>query len=217
MTVIFDLDGTLTNTIDTITYYGNRALAHFALPSFKAEEYKYFVGNGSRILVERMLKACHAYTETMFQDVHTYYNDLYNAAPLYLTEPYEGIVPMLKALKKQKIPCAVLSNKPDSAARDVIEKLLGRDLFACYEGDTGAYPLKPDPAHALLMLRRLGSNAEESVFVGDTAMDIATGQGAHMHTVGVTWGFRTKEELQEAGAEFIIDRPEALLSILETL
>lgn len=217
MTVIFDLDGTLTNTIDTITYYGNRALAQFGLPAFASEDYKYFVGSGSVLLVERMLKACRAYTNDLFEQVHDYYNSIYNAAPLYLTAPYEGIEEMLKALKKRKITVAVLSNKPDTAVRGVIEQLFDRDFFACYEGDTGAYPLKPDPAHAAAMLKALEGDLSKSVFVGDTGIDIETGRGAHLHTVGVTWGFRTRGELQEAGAEFIIDRPDELLSILETL
>ena len=217
MTVIFDLDGTLTNTIDTITYYGNRALAQFGLPSFRAKDYKYFVGNGSRVLVERMLKACRAYTETRMKNVHDYYNSLYNAAPLYLTKPYEGIVDLLKALNKQGIACAVLSNKPDIAVRSVIEQLFDRELFVCYEGDTGTYPLKPNPAHALAMLKTLGGEASQSVFVGDTGIDIATGKGAHFHTIGVTWGFRTRSELEESGAEWIVDRPDELLPIVETL
>ena len=124
-TVIFDLDGTLLNTIDTITFYANKALEKFGCKTFVADDYKYFVGNGAVKLIERALAASGEYTKEDFDKVFKYYNEIYNADSLYLTRPYDGIVEMLKKLKSAGIKTGVISNKPDFATVDVVKKVLG--------------------------------------------------------------------------------------------
>ncbi len=216
-TVVFDLDGTLLNTIDTIAYYGNKALSAFGFPTYPADRYKYFVGNGAVKLVRRALDASGEYTEDDFKKVFDYYNEIYNADSLYLTRPYDGIVEMLRKLKSAGIKTGVISNKPDFATVDVVKKVLGENLIDICHGARDCFPLKPDPASTLEILKELSANAEHSAFVGDTSVDIETGKAASLHTIGVKWGFRTEQELKDAGAEFIISEPKELFDIIINL
>lgn len=216
-TVIFDLDGTLLNTIDTITFYANKALEKFGFRTFKADDYKYFVGNGAVKLIERALEAAGGYTKEEFDKVFTYYNEIYNADSLYLTRPYDGIIDMLKKLKANGVKTGIISNKPDFAAVDVVKKVIGEELIDICHGGRDSFPLKPDPASTLDILSELSGEKEISAFVGDTSVDIATGKAAGLHTIGVKWGFRTEKELKEAGAEFIVDSADELLDIIMNL
>lgn len=215
--VIFDLDGTLLNTIDTIAYYGNKALSDFGFPAFPVDRYKYFAGNGAVKLIRRALEATGKYTEEDFDKVFAYYNEIYNADSLYLTRPYDGIVEMLKKLKEAGIKTGVISNKPDFATVDVVKKVLGEELIDLCHGARDCFPLKPDPASTLDILGELKGDKEHSAFVGDTSVDIETGKAASLHTIGVKWGFRTEEELKGAGAEFIISNPKELYDIIINL
>ena len=215
--VIFDLDGTLLNTIDTITFYANKALEKFGFKTFSADDYKYFVGNGAVKLVERALTAAGGYTEDEFNKVFTYYNEIYNADSLYLTRPYDGIIEVLRKLKANGIKTGVISNKPDFATVDVVKKVIGDELIDICHGGRDNFPLKPDPASTLDILKELSADKEISAFVGDTYVDIATGKAAGLHTVGVKWGFRTEAELKEAGAEFITDSADELFDIIINL
>ena len=212
--VIFDLDGTLLNTIDTITYYGNKALSAFGFPNYSADRYKYFVGNGAVKLIERALEASGDYTKENFEKVFDYYNKIYNADSLYLTRPYDGIIAMLEKLKKAGIKTGVISNKPDFAAVDVVRKVIGDNLIDICHGGRENFPLKPDPASTLDILNELSGDKTRSVFVGDTSVDIETGKAANLHTIGVKWGFRTEQELKDAGAEFIVSEPNELFDII---
>ena len=215
--VIFDLDGTLLNTIDTITFYANKALGKFGFKTFSADDYKYFVGNGAVKLVERALSAAGGYTEDEFNKVFAYYNEIYNADSLYLTRPYDGIIEVLRKLKANGIKTGVISNKPDFATVDVVKKVIGDELIDICHGGRDNFPLKPDPASTLDILKELSADKEISAFVGDTYVDIATGRAAGLHTVGVKWGFRTEAELKEAGAEFITDSADELFDIIINL
>ena len=216
-TVIFDLDGTLLNTIDTITFYANKALEKFGFKTFAADDYKYFVGNGAIKLIERALTAAGGYTEEEFNKVFTYYNEIYNADSLYLTRPYDGILELLKKLKENGIKTGIISNKPDFATVDVVKKVIGDNLIDICHGGRDNFPLKPDPASTLDILKDLSADKEISAFVGDTYVDMATGNAAGLHTIGVKWGFRTEKELKEAGAEFIVESAEDLFDIIINL
>lgn len=216
-TVIFDLDGTLLNTIDTIAYYANKALAEFGFPTYPSDRYKYFVGNGAVKLIQRALSASGEYTEEDFKKVFDRYNEIYNADSLYLTQPYDGIVEMLQKLKKAGIKTGIISNKPDFATVDVVKKVLGEGLVDICHGARDSFPLKPDPASTLDILGELKGDKEHSAFVGDTSVDVETGKAASLHTIGVKWGFRTEEELKGAGAEFIISHPDELFDIIINL
>lgn len=211
--VIFDLDGTLLNTIGTICYYGNKALSAFGFAEATEEEYKYFVGNGAVRLIERALGKSGKWTKEDFYNVYNYYNEIYNAEPLYLTKTFPGIDTCLKALKSKGILIGVLSNKPDEAVRGVVENFF-EGLFDCVSGSKDGVPLKPDPTAAENMLIKLGADKSSSAFVGDSGVDMLTGNAAHLHTIGVNWGFRTEDELKKAGAEHIVSSPDEILKLV---
>lgn len=214
--VIFDLDGTLLNTIDTITYYGNKALSEFGFATATADEFKYFVGNGAVKLIERALTKSGEWTRKDFENVYTYYNEIYNAEPLYLTKSFPGIFEMLTKLKSSGVKIGVLSNKPDEAVQGVVRKFFG-DLPDVVSGGKKGVPLKPDPTAAENLLALLGADKKVSAFVGDSGVDMKTGSAAHLHTIGVKWGFRKEDELIENGAEHTVDTPDEILKIVNAL
>ena len=210
--VIFDLDGTLLNTITTIKYYCNKALAAHGFNEASEGDYKIFVGNGAKRLVERAMSHTRTWTEDEFSKVFSLYNELYNNDTLYLTEPYEGIVELLKALKSEGYMLAVLSNKPNRATVDVVSKIFGEDTFDLIRGGTDGVPLKPDPTAVFEILNKLGIDKSDAVFVGDTKVDIETGRNAELFSVGVLWGFRDEAELSAAGADAIVSNTAELFA-----
>ncbi len=210
--VIFDLDGTLSNTIDTIAYFGNLALEHFGFAPIETEKYKYLVGNGAKVLVERMLKTVGAPAKS-FDKVYPYYIEEYDKDFMFLTRPYDGIIEMLDALKAKGIKTAVLTNKPHMTACKVIEDLFGERILLCRGvKEDGITKPRPDGVYEIMKLFEV--DKEDVLYVGDTGTDMQTGKNAGLFTVGVSWGFRTREELAENGADVIIDKPEQLLELL---
>lgn len=199
---IFDLDGTLLNTLPTIAYYGNLALSENGFSEYDTEEYKYFIGDGRDILIHRMLEKQNADSPENFTKVAKTYDNAYEADGLYLTEPYKNINETLTALKKDGKKLAVLSNKPDNVANAVVEKMLP-DIFDMVWGKKTDFPVKPDPTSVLKMLELFGINKKDAVFIGDTDVDIKTGKNAGLKTVGCEWGFRGKEELLSAGCDLL--------------
>lgn len=212
---IFDLDGTLLNTLTTISYYGNMALNKFGLPSIETEKYKYMVGNGAKILIERMLREVGAYTEEMFKKVFAYYNEQYNAEVKLYTEPYPGICELLKNLKKANILTAVVSNKPDFAAKCVIKDFFEDGLLDITRGQVEGVPVKPAPDGVIEVLKELDVTAEESVYVGDTWIDMQTGKNLGAYTIGVLWGFRDYDELKTNGADIIVENPSEIMNYIK--
>ncbi len=209
---VFDLDGTLADTIGTITYYGNRAMERFGLAPFLPEQYKYFVGNGYELLIRRMLEAARAYSEALFAQMKAFYHDDYETDSMYLTKAYPGVLALIDALKRAGIKLGVLSNKPHGAVCDVVRALFG-NAFDCVQGQTAGTTLKPDPALLFSMLDGFGVLPEHCLYVGDTATDIKTGKNAGAFTVGVTWGFRKEDELLAAGADRIVFAPEEIAAL----
>lgn len=214
---VFDLDGTLTNTINAIAHFGNLALEEFGFEPIPTEDYKRHVGDGRTVLIHRMLKARNADTEENFDKVCRVYDAGYEAEPLYDTDAYEGIRKLLSELKKRGIKTAVCTNKPDNVAQDVILKIFGEGVFDAVCGVIDGFPVKPDPYNAIRITEKLGVTSGECVFIGDTNVDIMTGKNAGMTTIGVLWGFRDREELEAAGAEYIIEHPSQILKIIEKL
>ena len=211
--VIFDLDGTLLNTINTIEYYCNKALEKYGFDPIGADRYKLLVGNGATLLVERAMSETREWTKEEFDNVFAEYNKLYDADTLYLTEPYKNIVDMLHTLKDKGYKIAVLSNKPDFATGDVVRTIFGDGLFDIVRGGIEGVPLKPDPTAVFDIMAELGVGKDETIFVGDTKVDIATGKNAGLYSVGVLWGFRDEAELKEAGADVIIDDADDIIKI----
>jgi len=211
---MFDLDGTLMNTLGTIAGYANRALTENGLSAFPEDDYKYFVGNGAKVLIERALAAQNALEAHAYQKVFAKYNELYDGAPYEGSAPYAGIPELLAALSAHGIKTAVLSNKPDFATRAVVKHFFPDHTFFAVHGGREGVALKPSPEGALLILEELGGIAPEDVlYIGDTAVDMETGRAAGFKTVGVLWGFRGREELEKADAAHIVDVPQEILSI----
>lgn len=210
---VFDLDGTLLNTLTTIAYYGNESLKAFGLPPISQERYRYLIGNGAKVLVERMLREVGA-DESLFEAVYEKYTAAYEQKPLYLTVPYEGIVELLRELKTSGILTAVLSNKPHAPTCSVVDALFAPQTFERCYGQREGVPIKPDPTALHGVLEELGVAAEECLYIGDTAVDMKTGRAAGVRTVGVLWGFRDREELVENGADILLEHPMQLLDFL---
>lgn len=213
---VFDLDGTIADTITTIAYYGNAALREFNLPEIERERYKMLVGDGAATLIERMLKEVACDDESLFEKVYNKYVDDYDKDFMYLTEVYEGVTELIDNLKEKGIKIAVLTNKPEFTALKVIDILLGDRVDLCI-GNTQDRPKKPDPTALFEILESFGVSGDECLYIGDTSTDMKTGNGGKCHTVGVLWGFREREELEENNAEFIIEKPSEILEIIEKM
>ena len=212
---LFDLDGTILDTVKTIAHYGNKAMAEFGLPSAPVDEYNYFAGDGSRVLIKRMLEYVGAYDEKLHDDLWHTYMSIYDQDPYHLTAAFDGMADTINALKSMGVRVGVITNKPQFAAQSVVEKFYGKDCFEICLGIADGRPVKPDPTVTLDAVNKMGLKPQECVFAGDTCVDIQTGKNAGMFTVGVTWGFRPVEELLENGADFIANRPEDILKVFK--
>lgn len=209
---IFDLDGTLSDTLSSIAFYCNTALKKYDFSEIETEQYKYLVGNGRDKLIHRALRHNGADTEENFKKVCTEYDRLYENDVICLAKPYDGITDMLTALKENGIKIAVLSNKPHNVTVKIVKILFG-DIFDAVYGYRENVALKPEPDGALLLAKELGITPSNCVFIGDTDNDILTGVNAGMKTIGVLWGFRNEQELRNAGADYIVNTASEITQI----
>lgn len=204
---IFDLDGTVLDTVTTITYYVNVILKKHGIEPITADECKYFVGNGAYKLIERSLNSKGIYDAERIQSVLAEYVRAYDEAPLYLTRVFDGISDMLGELRAKGIRLAVLSNKPDTAVKSIVEHFFP-GIFDEAAGGMEGVPLKPDPTAAINILQRLGISERETAWIGDTSTDIETAKNLKAAlSIGVLWGFRKRGELEGAGADLIVSHP----------
>ncbi len=213
--VIFDLDGTLSDSIASIKYCGDRALAPFGYGPFPESDYKYFIGDGAANLVRRALAASGDQELTHFEEAYALYLEYFARDCMYQVKPYEGIPELLGELKDRKIKIAVFSNKPHMQSIDVVETLFGKGYFDVIMGQREGMPMKPDPAGVYEILKELRLSASDILYLGDTATDMKTGKGAGAFTVGALWGFRERRELEEAGADALIAHPLELPALLK--
>ena len=211
---IFDLDGTVLDTVHTIAYYGNFALQKHGIEPIEDKEYNYFAGNGAVNLIKRALRFRNCLTDEIFEKVFSDYNAAYNANTSYLTAPFDGIKEALDTTKSRGIKMAILSNKPHFATCGVITELFGEGYFDVVYGQRENVPIKPDPTAVLGIMAEMDATAEQCLYIGDTGTDMKTGKNAGLCTVGVTWGFRGKDELLENGADIIIEKPCQLLDCI---
>ena len=204
---IFDLDGTLFNTLTTITHYMNKTLTANGIEPISEEECCSFIGHGAGTLMKRALLSKGIVNDELSASLLSKYNAAYNSDTLYLTAPYEGIPEMLRALKERGVRLGVLSNKPDDTTNIIISSFF-ENMFDDVRGGREGIALKPSPEAANMMIADSGFRADEVMFIGDTKVDIETGISAGVGVaVGVSWGFRTREELAIAGAHVIVDKP----------
>jgi phosphoglycolate phosphatase len=211
--VLFDLDGTLVDTIADIALSMNRALEESGFPSRKIEEYPAMVGRGIKNLARDCL-APEVRNDQNASQVAEAAAALYRKFPVVHSKPYPGIQELLAGLSQRKLHTAVLSNKPDSVTQLVIRGLFSPGSFELVQGEISGFPRKPDPSTAWDMLVNLGCTPRETILMGDSEVDMETARNIGCFPLGVSWGFRSVQVLEQAGAARIIDRPEELLDLL---
>lgn len=212
---IFDLDGTLINTIHALTRTINMTLAKYGLGPIEDESTKLFVGDGYKRFVERALNYCGDVELEHLDSALFVYDALFKENGLYHIEAYEGMKELLDTLKSRGMKIAVVTNKNHERAIENIELVYGTDYFDLIMGEQDGIRRKPDPAMALMTAEKLGVSPSECLYFGDTNTDMKTGMNAGMDTVGVTWGFRGREELEEFHPKFIIDKPGDIIPAIE--
>lgn len=212
--VIFDLDGTLTDTLDSIKISVDKALGKFGIGPFRKEQYKYFVGEGAAKLVERCLIAGGDPNLTLFREAYEEYMKVFEEYCMYHVVPYDGIRELLHELKNRGVKTAVLSNKPHERTCEVISSVFGNESFDIVQGQTVNIKRKPSPEGVFIIQDKLEINADEILYLGDTGTDMQTGKSAGVFTIGALWGFRDKDELIENHADAIIENPSKLLDYL---
>ena len=210
--VIFDLDGTLVNSLEDIADACNRMLARHGYPTHGLRDYCYFVGNGAARLVERALPP-QARTPELLASLLAEYNEDYRQNNAVKTCAYDGIPEVLEQVKRAGIGIAVLTNKPDDTAGPVMEQYYP-GVFPLVRGGLPGVPLKPDPAPVRALMEQMGADRESTLFIGDSNVDIQTGKNSGIAACGVLWGFRTREELEQEGADYIAATPAELLAII---
>ncbi len=210
--VIFDLDGTLLNTIDDLGDSVNYVLKKHNYPTFSIEEYKYKVGNGMRKLIERSLPENKLNDETIEQ-VLAEFMAYYSEHKMDKTAPYDNIEQLLKTLKQKGVKTAVVTNKAHISAKPLMDEVFP-DLFDAVIGQKEGVPTKPDPTSVFAVMKELGVSADECLYLGDSGVDMQTAKNAGIFGIGVLWGFRKADELIENGAKKLIGKPQELLELL---
>ena len=211
---IFDLDGTLTDTLESLAFSVKETLKEMGLPQITTDECRSFVGNGARYLMERALEAAGDRELSRIEEGMEVYGRIFDENCTYLVTPYEGITETLKQMKDKGIKLAVLSNKPHQQTQKVVERIFGEDVFDCVQGQKEGIARKPDPDGIYRLLEEMQAGREECLYVGDSEVDVETGRNAGVRMVGVSWGFRSREVLRAAGAGPIIDSPEELMQFV---
>ena len=207
---IFDLDGTLLNTLKDLADACNFALRSHGFSEHQIDEYKYFLGNGVYKLVERALPMDKKDGETV-DKVLTEFKKYYEKHKSDFTKPYDGIEDLLIALKEAGIKTAVVSNKPHEFAVEIVERYFAKSFDIVF-GKREGYLAKPDPTTVIETLNYFKCKKEEAVYIGDSDVDMFTGKNAGLFSIGVAWGFRGARELSAAGANKIVYTSEELLS-----
>lgn len=207
--VLFDLDGTLLDTLKDLTGAVNHILEELGYPKRSAEEVRSYLGNGARELV-RLALPC-AVEDDLLDEYLEKYKKYYNAHSSIETKPYDGVSQLLTELKKRGVHTAVVSNKPDLATKELCREYFG-DLVDLAIGDRADIERKPAPAPILLAMKTLG--CEVAVHVGDSDVDVETAKNAHIPCVAVTWGFRDRDVLEDAGAEYFANDASELKACL---
>lgn len=211
--VLFDLDGTLLDTLRDIGEACNRVLVERGYPPHPIEAYRYLVGDGARVLLSRALPEGSRDDATIDASLADYIAEYARGWNVH-TQPYAGIADLLDALVVRGLKLAVLSNKPHPFTVQCVETFLARWTFHAVRGQTEAFPRKPDPGSALDVAHHLGTTPDRVCYVGDTGTDMQTATAAGMVAVGVLWGFRERAELEANGAKQIIAHPRDLLPLL---
>ncbi|MDR3601972.1 MAG: HAD family hydrolase [Desulfosporosinus sp.] len=212
--VIFDLDGTLVNSLEDIADSMNNVLRKYGFPAHELQAYKHFIGNGMNNLVYEVLPEAYR-EEELITRCFDLMKEEYRNNCTNKTQPYDGIGELLNELTARKMKLAVLSNKVDDLTKKVVMTLLPNWNFEVVIGVSAEIPRKPNPLGALLISRKLGIHPENLIYVGDTGVDMQAANSAGAYAVGALWGFRPKEELTAADAKYLLNYPLELIQLLE--
>lgn len=212
--VIFDLDGTIANTLLDLTDAVNYALDKFSLPTRSVEDVKSFVGNGMRNLIE--LSSGMAPEGETFEQILSTFKAHYDIHFCDKTYAYDGVCDLIAELKSRGMRTAVVTNKDQGVSRIIVNNLCG-NVFDIICGKLDGVPAKPDPTSTKMVIKELGVHPEECVFIGDSDVDVLTGIRSGANAVGETWGFRDRDLLKSVGAKHIIDHPLELLDVIDKL
>lgn len=212
--VIFDLDGTLLDTIDDLATAANYALAQCSLPTHPLSAYPFFVGNGVTKLLERVIPEGE-YTDSLMQRMRVAFGEYYDVHCTDLTKPYAGIKELLEQLSAAGVSLAVASNKYQSAVDKLITHFFPTTPWVAVEGHKEGWPVKPDPSIVFGILAKCPTFKDEVLYVGDSGVDMDTARRAAVQSVGVTWGFRPEAELKAHYADIIVNNPADILEIAQ--
>jgi phosphoglycolate phosphatase len=210
--VLFDLDGTLADTIADLANATNHALTQLGCPTHPVAEYRHMVGDGAHTLCQRALPAGR---QDRAEEAVRLMRAHYREHCFDLTRLYPGIPELVAELHRRRLRLAVLSNKPDDFTKRMIAHYFPQSPFAVVSGQVPDVPLKPDPTSALQIAKTMGVPPAEWFYLGDTNTDMRTARAAGMRAVGVLWGFRERAELIESGAEFLAQTPDDVLQLVE--
>lgn len=211
-TVIFDLDGTLLNTLEDLADAGNWVCRRNGWPEHSLEEFRAMVGHGLSNLVEKFSpEGCRS--SLLLVNTLAQFSEYYGRHNMDKTQPYAGMPELVRDLGRRGMKLAVYSNKADDFSRQIIEHYFP-GAFTLVRGKVRGVPVKPDPTGVRQILAELGAETGETLFVGDSSVDVETAHNAGLPVCGVTWGFRSRESLVAAGADFLADTPEQLAAVI---
>lgn len=208
--VIFDLDGTLVNSLTDLANSVNKALSQVGLKTYETEDYKKFIGNGREVLLKRAMGDQRENKE-LFDRVYSIFDEEYKIHCNDNTTSYEGCLTLLKGLKDKGIKVGVLSNKPDEYIEGILNKIYPEIDFDIAWGKKADMPEKPDGTSLRKIIEILNLKQSECLYVGDSDVDVLTAQNAGVDMIGVLWGFRGKDELEKAGAKILVSEPNEIL------
>ena len=212
--LIFDLDGTIADTLYSIMEAVNMCMEHYGFPQKSYSEVRAAVGNGAKNLIMRTMPASEAQNAERAEEIYKYFKVCYDKTHAHIDGCYDGMKEAMLELHARGYTLAVLSNKPDAYVKNIIGALFGKEIIPIAMGETDL-PRKPDPTAPHYIAKTLGFEASECAFVGDSEVDIRTAQNAGMTSVAVSWGFREREALLSCAPDRIIDIPEKLLEIFD--
>ncbi|MBQ5316552.1 MAG: HAD-IA family hydrolase [Oscillospiraceae bacterium] len=208
---VFDLDGTLVDSLADLGNACNAALAKHGFQTHETEKYRYFVGDGVPMLIRRALPQ--DVSDEVREAVHASFDEEYHRSYNVFTRPYDGVKKLLEKLSHSGVLTAVASNKPDVFTQTIVREMFG-DVFSYVSGKKDRYEKKPAPGIVFHIMDKLGVSAAETVFIGDSSVDMLTARNAGTDSIGCTWGFRTEAELTENGADYLAHRPEDIYDII---
>lgn len=212
---IFDLDGTLADTLESLVFSVQETLKEMNLTPISAKQCQSFVGNGARNLMELSIRQAGDTEGLRIDEAMECYARIFDDNCTYHVVPYDGMKGLIGKLKEKEILLAVLSNKPHRQTVKVVESVFGKKSFDLIFGQRDGVKRKPDPEGIYEILKLMDVKASECIYVGDSEVDVVTGKNAGVDTLAVTWGFRTKEELEDAGAKHLLETPDEILKYIK--